>query len=106
LGASISELIKKHKPVNAQPDDLVFQTPKGNAIDDHNFRNRAWVTVLKEQGVIYRKPYNMRSTFISHALSSGMNPMTVAQITGHDPKTMFSHYAGFINNLPTTPELF
>jgi integrase len=62
----------------------VFQSARGGAIDDHNFRNRAWTTILEGLGVDYRKPYNTRHTFISHALDMGMNPVEVAQLTGHD----------------------
>ena len=106
LARNIAEMLLQHKPANAQPEDIVFTTPRGHAIDDHNFRNRAWITILNEQQISYRKPYNMRSTFISHALASGMNPMIVSQITGHDPQVMFNHYAGAIESTPATPELY
>jgi integrase len=106
LPASVAEMLQKHKPEGAQPEDLVFLTPKGHSIDDHNFRNRAWVAIIEAEKIPYRKPYSMRSTFISHALASGMNPMTVAQITGHDPEIMFKHYAGVIDSTPAAPELY
>ncbi|MDX1977763.1 MAG: tyrosine-type recombinase/integrase [Pseudanabaenaceae cyanobacterium bins.68] len=86
--------------------DFVFQSAQGQPIDLHNFRQRAWVKILEQTAIAYRKPYSTRSTFISHALASGMNPLLVAQITGHDPQTMFRHYAGFVGSSPTAPELF
>jgi integrase len=89
-----------------QKTGFVFQSAQGKPIDLHNFRDRAWIKIINQTGIEYRKPYSTRSTFISHALASGMHPLMVAQITGHDPQTMFSHYAGFISSLPTTPELF
>jgi integrase len=55
------------------PDDLVFPSRRGGPIDDHNFRNRAWKSVLKEVGVDYRKPYNTRHTFASHAIEEGVS---------------------------------
>lgn len=104
LSNSIGQMLQKMKPIDASTDDLVFKTLKGNPIDDHNFRNRAWVSVLEESGVTYRKPYSMRATFISHALAGGMSPMMVSQITGHDPQVMFNHYAGVIESTPKAPD--
>ena len=92
------------KPKQVKPDDLVFPSKKGGLIDDHNFRNRAWVSVLKQAGIEYRKPYNTRHTFISHALESGMNPVMVAELTGHDVKTLYENYAGCIESRPRLPD--
>ena len=83
----------------------MFPSPKGEAIDDHNFRNRAWKTVLKDAGVSYRKPYNTRHTFISHALAGGLNPMTIAQMAGHDPEVLFSNYAADIQGGLQLPDI-
>ncbi|MEM9152991.1 MAG: tyrosine-type recombinase/integrase, partial [Cyanobacteria bacterium P01_F01_bin.3] len=87
------------------PEDLVFKSPEGCVIDDGNFRNRAWVTCLKNAGVAYRKPYITRSSFISNALIT-MHPTTVAQITGHNLKTLYRDYAGYIESSPGLPEMF
>ena len=74
-------------------------------IDDHNFRNRAWEKVLTKVGVDYRKPYNTRHTFISHALAQGMNPMAVASMAGHYLETMFKHYAADIQGGAECPDI-
>lgn len=105
LPLTIQTLLLKRRPVDFAPDDLVFPSPKGGAIDDHNFRNRAWEHVLKRCGVTYRTPYNTRHTFISHALERGLPPMTIAQMTGHDPEVLFKHYASAIGGYEL-PELF
>jgi len=54
------------RPADFDPDGLVFPSPKGNAIDDNNFRNRAWKSVLTRLEIDYRKPYSTRH-MISHA---------------------------------------
>ncbi|MBT9318041.1 tyrosine-type recombinase/integrase [Leptothoe spongobia] len=95
--------LEKLKP---DPDELVFPAPKGGPIHEGNFAKRAWKTVLEDAGIEYRKPYNTRHTFISHALEAGMSPMEVAKITGHDVRTLYEDYAGLIKSHPTTPELF
>ncbi len=94
-----------YKPENANPDDLVFTTRQGNPIDQHNFSACAWSNILSRLDIPYQKPYNCRHTFISHCLEAGMNPVVVAQITGHDVKVLYDHYAGVVS-LPSLPELF
>jgi integrase len=84
---------------------LVFTRPKGVAIDDHNFRNRAWKTILTRLEIDYRKPYTTRATLISHALDLGKSPLEVAQLTGHNVQVLYKHYAGSISSRPHLPEL-
>ena len=97
-------LSMKHKSFDLEQP--VFRSPKGNPIDDHNFRNRAWKSILAKVGVKYRKPYNTSHTLISHPLNQGMNPVEVAQLTGHDVQTLYENYAGNVNSRPRLPEIF
>ncbi|HCA95942.1 MAG TPA: site-specific integrase [Cyanobacteria bacterium UBA9226] len=87
-------------------DELVFLSPQGKPIDDHNFNQRIWKKCLSECGIPYRRPYNCRHTFISHCLESGMSPATVASITGHDVQTLYDNYAGSVIQRPEIPGLF
>jgi integrase len=105
LSSSLATMLSDRMPEDVDADALVFTTPKGGAMDEHNFC-RAWRIVLKAQGIAYRNPYNTRHTFISHALEAGMSPVEVAAITGHNVKTLFENYAGLVKSHPTTPELF
>ncbi|NHC33781.1 tyrosine-type recombinase/integrase [Scytonema millei] len=86
-------------------EDLVFTTPAGYPIDDDNFARRYWHSALKRAGVDYRRPYNTRHTFVSHALQSGLSPVQVASLTGHSVEILFTHYAGVIEK-PKLPDLF
>jgi integrase len=56
-------------------------------------------------GIDYRKPYTTRHTLISHALDMNMNPVAVAQLTGHNVETLYENYAGVVNSRPRLPEL-
>jgi integrase len=105
LTARLKEILT-HRKNNTQPDDLIFTTPQGNAIDDHNFRNRAWKQILSSLGIEYRKPYTCRATFVSHALDAGINPVDIAELTGHNVRTLYEHYAGSIRSRPKLPELY
>jgi integrase len=98
-------MLLARRDADYDPNDLVFVSPNGKAIDDHNFRNRAWKTILTRLGIDYRKPYTTRHTLISHALDTGMNPVVVAQLTGHDVKTLYENYAGVVNSRPRLPEI-
>jgi len=97
-------LLARHQ--NQSPDALVFPSPAGKHIDDHNFCRRAWRSVLLTAKVPYRHPYNCRHTYISHALAAGCKPMAIAEMTGHDPKVLFSRYAADIGGGLQAPDLF
>lgn len=106
LSVSLATMLRSRlADSQGEGDDLVFPAPRGGPIDEHNFK-RAWAKVLEKVGVRYIRPYGTRHTFISHALDSGMNPVEVAAITGHDVKTLYENYAGLIQSHPTTPDLF
>lgn len=105
LPNSVTQMLLKRRPESYSANDLVFTAPQGGALDDHNFQRRAWTSVINQLGIPYRKPYTTRSTAISLALESGMSPVTVAAIMGHDVSTLFSHYAGSVVTNPQLPDL-
>jgi integrase len=92
-----SMLLDRFDRLSPKPEDLVFPSPKGLAIDDHRFRARAWKTVLEGSHIEYRTPYNLRHSAISHALYNGANAIALAEQTGHDKRVMLSTYAHAIN---------
>lgn len=101
----LKELLRSIKPKNAKPDDLVFLTRQGNPIDEHNFSQRAWRTILKRLGIPYRRPYTSRSSFVSHCLEEGNSPSSVASVTGHDIRVLYENYAGVVTHI-SLPKLF
>jgi integrase len=104
LTKGLQSLLLSRRPSHYEPDSLVFPSPEGGAIDSANFRHRAWLRVLSELDIPYRKPYTTRSSFISWALARGVNPVNLAAITGHDTKVMFEHYAGVVGEV-TLPDV-
>jgi integrase len=99
-------MLAARREENLDPESLVFPTPTGLAIDDHNFSRRAWKSVLGKAKVPYRKLYNTRHTAISHCLEAGMPPVLVAQMTGHDVQTLYEHYAAAVSSRPVMPEWY
>lgn len=102
-------LLLSIRPTSYQPDDLVFTSPTGLSIDNHNFTNRIWkgcregsrvyqgiVTQLVKEGKVdrYRCPYNTRHTFITMALEAGLTVPQVAKLVGNSPEVTMRHYAG------------
>jgi integrase len=105
LTARLQDLMKSRRSPDAKPDDLVFPAARGGYIDDHNFRNRAWKTVLGKLEIDYRKPYNMRHTFVSASLDQGLPPTVVSSLSGHTVETLYRSYAGNVRGLVELPEL-
>ena len=100
----IQKMLRDRRPENYKPDDLVFPAKKGGYIDDSDFRNRAWVKVLKKAGIEYRKPYTTRATGTSHMIESDKSVADVAAITGNTPETIYRHYLGSVVNILEVPD--
>lgn len=91
----LTALLKSIKPKDATPETLVFPSPEGKPIDLNNFRNRTWKAVLKGLDIEYRKLYQTRHTFITHALETGkLDAKDVARLVGNSPEIIYRHYAG------------
>jgi integrase len=105
LTPKLQALLLARRPIQFDPEALVFTAPRGSPIDARNFRNRVWKPMLTRLEIDYRNPYNPRHTLISHALDLGMAPTTVAQLTGHDVQTLYENYAGNVASRPLLPEL-
>lgn len=105
LTARLQDVLRSRRSPDAKPDGLVFPAAKGGYIDDHNFRNRAWKSVLERLGIDYRKPYNMRHTFVSASLDIGLPPTVVSSLSGHTVETLYRSYAGNVRGLVELPEL-
>lgn len=75
-----------------QPDDLVFQSPTGKAIDDHNFRDRVFKPVLKHLSISERVLYACRHTFGSRCIDAGITPVMTAFLMGNNPETALKRY--------------
>ena len=86
--------------------EIVFFSPKGKYIDDHNFSQRIWKPILNDLRIEYRKFYYTRSTFISHALRAGMHSVEVAYYVGDSVDTIYKHYAAYIGESNEPPVMF
>lgn len=94
-------------PINSQLGDLlqslprtqnlVFPSPEGGYINQHNFGERYWKPIVKKlvsAGKVgeYLPTYNLRHSWITRMLRSGLDIATVARLAGNKPDTIMRHY--------------
>ena len=94
-------------PVNSQlskllqslprTQNLVFPSPEGGYINQHNFSERYWKPIVKKlvaAGKVseYLPSYNLRHSWITRMLRSGLDIATVARLAGNKPDTIMKHY--------------
>jgi integrase len=104
LNRRLQTILKERRPDKPDPDGLVFASTRGGALDDHNFRNRAWKPILEELGLDYRKPYTTRHTAHSHLLDQGWSPAEVAETMGNSVRVVYSRYAANVKGRRKLPD--
>lgn len=77
--------------------NLIFPSPQGNYIDQHNFRSRYWLPIVRELAAQkkikqYLPCYNLRHSFITRLVREGLDVATIAKLAGNSPKMIFDHY--------------
>ena len=100
INATIKTLLEGIEPMS----DRVFPAPRGGLLQWNNFQKNGWRKCLEISGIEYRKPYQMRHTFITLALESGMDAKDVAKMVGNSAEIIYRHYAGSLRDLEV-PEL-
>lgn len=101
-------LQKRYQFLDKNPEALVFPSPTGKALDDHNFNQRIWKKCLQELKIEHRPQYNTRHTFISHFLEKTKDVVKCASLTYSSKsgiQTIYNNYAGIINCLEV-PDLY
>jgi integrase len=60
----------------------LFPAPRGGYIDVERFRHREWKPALRAAGIAHRRVYDMRQTFATWAIESGVQPSYLAMVMG------------------------
>jgi integrase len=81
------------------PDDLIFTTPRGDVMRNHNFRSRVFAPAAAFIGVPGLTPHDLRHTAASLAVQAGANVKAVQRMLGHASAAMtLDVYAGLFND--------
>lgn len=87
--------------------DLVFQDPRYETpwVDERAFRRSFWTPTLKQLGIRYRRPYNMRHSYATIMLMAGMNHSFCAKQLGHSVEMFQRTYSKWIDGQQDDAEM-
>ncbi len=88
----VQAILDDLKDETYDPEGFLFRSLKGKFIDQHNFTNRAWRSILEKCGVPYRKSYQCRHTFISLCVEAHINSTAIGRWTGTSAAMIDHHY--------------
>jgi len=95
---SLVDALARHI-ADKRPDDLVFTTPRGDVMRNHNFRSRVFVPAAQQSGLPGLTPHDLRHTAASLAVQAGANVKAVQRMLGHASAAMtLDVYAGLFND--------
>jgi len=101
LSAPAMEALARQKAHTFLKGEHVFHDPKTGEpwkyrtiTDVRSF----WKITLKQLGIRYRRPYNMRHTYATLGLMSGAQPGFLAKQLGHSLRVFFDVYAKWISS--------
>jgi len=72
---------------------LVFLSPQSKSNVYDHLLGRVWHRSLKRCGLLPRRLYAQRHSFLSHALAMGNSPADLAQVAGHSTEMLLRTYA-------------
>ena len=81
------------------PDDPLFPAPHGNFLHPRNFRTRVFDKAVKDAGLPFITPHDLRHTAASLAVASGATVKAVQKMLGHASAAMtLDVYAGLFDD--------
>lgn len=103
LTSKAVQILKRHTETRFT-GGYVFQTTYGNPYDLKDL-TAAFKAACEAAGVRYRRPYTLRHTYASRALTAGVEPSWLAQQLGDRLETVLRHYARWIGGERDAQEL-
>ena len=92
------EVLNQLYPLRATEQDHIFLDVHGIPFDTLEWKGRHWNKALRAVGVRQRKFYNTRHTYISVALSAGVNIKWLAEQCGTSVTMIEKHYGRYIRD--------
>lgn len=96
LSAPAAGLLRELRPLHPADTAPVFTTPTGRPIEQDRFAKTHWRAALSAAEVRPRRLYDTRCTFISLAISGGVDLLWVSRQVGSSVATLERHYARYM----------
>jgi integrase len=90
------EVLKQVIELRAEPDDYVFKNSLGHPIDQRSFY-KIFCGLQRVLGIRLRDLYATKDTYVSVALTKGVNLTWLSEQTGVMESTLRTHYGRFIH---------
>lgn len=87
-GWLVAELTSHLSTRDSDPDQLIFATRTGQALNPSNVRRDVWKKVIVRAGVRPLDMYSLRHTFASFGRAAGEASFNVARAMGHSQSTL------------------
>lgn len=97
LNSRSRNALERLAPITSTDCGLVFRNTRGGDLRNAKTERKVWAKLLAELGIRYRDMYNMRHTYATFGLMSGVNPAFMAGQLGHSVEEFFKTYAKWIN---------
>jgi integrase len=95
---AVVEALDQIYQLRATEDDYVFHDSSGNPLDAQDWMWKHWNKALRACGVRQRKFYNTRHTYISTAVTAGVNLKWVSEQTGTSIRMIEERYGRYIRD--------
>ena len=94
----VVDVLRVVKPLHVTEDDHVFKNRQGTPINEDKWRKKHWYNALRALSIRERKFYAIRHTYISVALSAGVNIKWLAEECGTSVAMIEKHYGRYIKD--------
>ncbi len=95
---NVDDLLKQSKPLRVTEGDYLFTNTEGGPLDQDQWRKDYWYKSLRALSIRERKFYATRHTYISVALSAGVNIKWLAEQCGSSVAMIEKHYGRYIRD--------
>ena len=89
-------LLERIRPLAVTPDAAVFLNTHGKPINQDRFVEYIWHPMLRSLGIRQRGLYSTKDTFVSLALTAGVNVVWLEGQTGVSYPTLRKHYGRYV----------
>ncbi len=100
---TVVEVLSEMKPLRVTESSYVFLNKKGRPIDSGNWVKDYWFAPMRVLGIRERKFYTTRHTYISTALSAGVNIKWISEQCGTSVAMIEKHYGKYIGTEGDAP---